>query len=74
MTTIKTERLVCRWCPRAKTRFLDGTKEPTNPYFIMRSHIREEHPEEHRRIEDYLSREVIVQEEAVDGVTVAKER
>jgi len=64
MTTIKTERLVCRWCPRILTRFLDGRHAPVNPYYLMKAHIAEAHPEEHRRIEDYLGLEVIVQQEA----------
>ena len=63
---IRTERLVCRWCPHVKIRFLDGTKEPTNPYDVLKAHIRENHPEEHRRIEDYLCWEVIVRAEEMD--------
>lgn len=60
---ITTERILCRWCPKTVTRFLDGVSAPVNPFFMLRSHIQEMHPEEYQRIEDYLRQEVIVKEE-----------
>jgi len=61
MTTLITQRLICRWCPHTITRFLDGVSTPVNPYYLMKAHIQEAHSAEHQRIEDYLTKEVIVQ-------------
>ena len=57
-----TQWLVCRWCPHTSVRFLDGVSTPTNPYYLLKGHIAEAHPEEHQRIEGSLTKEVIVRE------------
>jgi hypothetical protein len=61
---IATERLVCRWCPYTapRTYWVESPVPLVNPYFLLRAHIQEAHPAEFRRIEHYLSEEVIVQE------------
>lgn len=59
---ISTERILCKFCPKFATRFLAGVSTPINPFFMLRSHIQSEHPEEYSRIEDYLRNEVIVKE------------
>jgi hypothetical protein len=70
-----TEKILCKFCPKSVIRFFaDSTPRTDSRFFLLKSHYKEDHPIEYQRIMHYLDQEIIVQEEARDGLTVAKER
>lgn len=65
-----TEQILCKWCPKTVTRFYaDSTQRTDSRFFLLMSHIKEDHPTEYQRIMHYLDQEIIVQPHTTGAMT-----